>query len=146
MIDLPPVDSRFQVPKAHLLNRQQANAIFRSRHLVPWNATQDDNDVWDVLLWMDEKLSKRIKGYIGRYLPSGVGAFPSVIWTTVPTVYKFPGAMTRYAQRVNTIDDSHLSDCDKGSSEEEDNSPSPGSSSFWEDDPNPDSASDMDID
>ena len=143
MTDLPPVDSRFQVPKDHLLNRQQANVVFRSRGLIPWNATEEDNDIYDVLTWIDNKLGKHIQTLIGRYLPSGLGALPSTIWATLPTFYSNPDVMTIYAKMNNPTELAHDSDDDTVSSEE---SSSSESSSFWESDPDPDSASEMDID
>ena len=120
--------------------------MFRSRGLTPWNATQEDNDVWDVLTWVDTKFGKGIKNLIGQYLPSRMGVLPSLIWATVPDVYKGPDAMTKYFKEDIAIGDTHLSDFDKGSSDEEEGSSSSASSSFWESDTDPDSASDMDTD
>ena len=55
--------------------------------------------------------------------------------------------MTKYFKVDNATEDAHLSDFDKGSSDEEEgSSSSSASSSFWESDTDPDSASDMDTD
>lgn len=124
----------------------------RFNEMLPWNATQEDTDVWDVLTSIDCVFGKRIQAHIGQYLPNGLRYTPCAIFETVPPVFKDKDAMSIYAEKFNAVVDTHLSDFDKGSSDEEDSSAEPASSSssaksssFWESDTDPDSVSEMDL-
>ncbi|KAG7005888.1 zinc/cadmium resistance protein [Physcia stellaris] len=85
-------DDFFEFREEELFTRKQANAVWRSKGLTPWDASRWDTFVWFLTVTVDKILPNSLRNLLKQYCPKLSEALPSEIWKTMPP---FPEAFDK---------------------------------------------------